>query len=185
MMPKSARIDWTKVSETPSFNGRRVARGASCHASSSSEEVAMPQTASSQHDKVLYTARLHTIGGREHGHARSSDGRLDVQLSVPGGPGTGTNPEQLLAAGWSACFESAVAIVARKARIVLPPTFAIEMEVDLNHGADGYSLSARMTVSLPGLDRLTAEKVVEEAHGICPYSKALGGRVDLTTMVSS
>jgi lipoyl-dependent peroxiredoxin len=75
--------------------------------------------------------------------------------------------------------------VARKTGIALPPAFAIDMEIDLNHGTDGYSLSGRMTVSLPGLDRSTAEEIVEKAHGLCPYSKALRGRIDLTTMVSS
>jgi Ohr subfamily peroxiredoxin len=127
---------------------------------------------------------MHTVGGREHGHGRSSDGRLDVQLSVPGGPGAGTNPEQLLAAGWSACFESAMTIAARKARIALPAAFAIDTEVDLNTGADGYSLSARMNISLPGLEPAVAEDLVEKAHGLCPYSKALHGRIDLTTTLS-
>jgi Ohr subfamily peroxiredoxin len=134
--------------------------------------------------KVLYTAHLHTTGGREKGAARSSDGRLDVKLSVPGGPGTGTNPEQLLAAGWSACFESAIMIAAHQAKIALPPEFAIDAEVDLNQGSEGYFLSARLAVSIPGLEHAAAEKLVETAHGLCPYSKALRGRIDVTTTVA-
>lgn len=133
--------------------------------------------------KLLYTAHIHTTGGREKGAARSSDGRLDVKLSVPGGPGSGTNPEQLLAAGWSACFESAIMIAAHKAKIALPSAFAIDAEVDLNQGSDGYFLGARLNVSLPGIDRAAAETLVEAAHRLCPYSKALRGRIDLTTTV--
>ncbi len=141
------------------------------------------QTASPP-SKVLYTARLHTTGGREKGQARSSDGRLDVKLSLPGGPGTGTNPEQLLAAGWSACFESAIGLAAHKAKIALPAEFSIDAEVDLNLGSDGYFLGARLTVSLPGIDHEVAETLVESAHGLCPYSKALRGRIDVTTTVA-
>ncbi len=143
-----------------------------------SESPAQPAAPAS---KVLYTAKMHTTGGREHGQARSSDGHLDVKLSVPGTPGTGTNPEQLLAAGWSACYESALMISAHKAKVAMPADFAIDAEVDLTLGADGYSLSARLNVSLPGLDRATAQKLIETAHGLCPYSKALHGRIPLTT----
>src|SRR5262245_31647671 len=102
--------------------------------------------------KVLYTAKTRATGGRERGTARSSDGRLDVKLSVPGGPGLGTNPEQLLAAGWSACFESAMALAARKMKVALPADLAIDAEVDLNLGDDGYFLRARLNVVLPGVD---------------------------------
>lgn len=129
--------------------------------------------------KLLYTARVHTIGGREKGASRSSDGRLDVRLSVPGGPGTGTNPEQLMAAGWSACFESAIALEARKMEVALPPDLAIDAEVDLNLGSDGYFLCARLNISLPGLDRSVAQKLVDAAHQTCPYSKATRGNVDV------
>src|SRR6266446_1659237 len=102
--------------------------------------------------KVIYTAKTHTIGGRENGVSRSSDGRLDVKLSLPGSPRIGTNPEQLFAAGWSACFESAIGLAARQRKVTLPE-LTIDAEVDL-HLADGeYSLSARFNVSLPGLDR--------------------------------
>src|SRR3954454_20624928 len=102
--------------------------------------------------KVLYTARTHTTGGRENGTPRSSDGRLDVKLSVPGSARIGTNPEQLLAAGWSACFESAIRLAARKEKITLPGDPAIDAEVDLHLGEGGYHLSARLNVSLPGVE---------------------------------
>jgi lipoyl-dependent peroxiredoxin len=128
--------------------------------------------------KVIYTAKVHTVGGRECGEARSSDGRLDVKLSLPGSPRDGTNPEQLFAAGWSACFESAIGLAARKRKITVP-ALTIDAEVDL-HVADGeYSLSARFDIGLPGLDRGIAQSLVEEAEGLCPYSKATHGNVDV------
>ena len=139
----------------------------------------MSQAQPTEGAKLLYTARIHTTGGRERGSARSSDGRLDVKLSVPGGPGLGTNPEQLLAAGWSACFESAMALEARRTKVALPPDLAIDAEVDLNLGSDGYFLRARLNISLPGLDRATAHKLVDAAHQTCPYSKATRGNVDV------
>src|SRR6266487_1095643 len=86
--------------------------------------------------KVLYTAKAHTTGGRDGGSSRSSDGRLDVKLSVPGGPGNGTNPEQLFAAGWSACFLGAIKLVAQKMKVKLPADVAIDPEVDLLTGSD-------------------------------------------------
>jgi lipoyl-dependent peroxiredoxin len=128
--------------------------------------------------KVIYTARVHTVGGRENGEARSSDGRLDVKLSPPGSPRDGTSPEQLFAAGWSACFESAIGIAARRRKITVP-ALTIDAEVDL-HLADGeYSLSARFDIGLPGLDRGIAQSLVEEAERLCPYSKATQGNVDV------
>lgn len=137
--------------------------------------------AASPSEKLLYTAKVHTVGGREKGEARSNDGRLDVKLSVPGGPGAGTNPEQLFAAGWSACFEGAVTVAARMAKIPLPADFAIDAEVDLNlGGSDNYFLRARLNVSLPGLDRATAQALVDKAHQLCPYSKATRGNIDVT-----
>ncbi|MGA9823434.1 MAG: organic hydroperoxide resistance protein [Methylocystis sp.] len=129
--------------------------------------------------KVVYTAKTHTTGGREKGASRSSDGRLDVKLSPPGSAGLGTNPEQLFAAGWSACFESALGAVARKKNITPPADLAVDAEVDL-HLADGeYFLSARLNVSLPGVDRETAKTLVQEAHEICPYSKATRGNIEV------
>jgi Ohr subfamily peroxiredoxin len=127
---------------------------------------------------VLYTARTHTTGGRE-GQSRSDDGRLEVKLDRPGSPGNGTNPEQLFAAGWSACFEGAMAVVARNRRIILPPDLAIAAEVDLRRSEAGYSLAARMEVVVPGLDRQVAQDLIDEAHEICPYSVATRGNVDV------
>lgn len=132
--------------------------------------------------KVVYTAKTHTVGGRE-GASRSSDGRLDVKLSLPGTPGNGTNPEQLFAAGWSACFEGALGVVARQRKIALPAETAIDAEVNLHQGDDGYSLSARLNVSLPGLERDVAQALVEAAHQVCPYSKATRGNIDVTLNV--
>src|SRR5881392_3375289 len=103
--------------------------------------------------KVIYTAKTHTIGGRENGASRSSDGRLDVKLSTPGSSRIGTNPEQLFAAGWSACFESAIGLAARKRKVTLAEV-AVDAEVHLHlAGSDNYSLSARLNVGLPGVGR--------------------------------
>lgn len=124
-----------------------------------------------QLEKVLYTARTHTSGGRE-GASRSSDGRLDIQLSTPGAPGGGTNPEQLFAAGWSACFISALRIAAAQMKVQLPPSLAIDAEVDLGTTDGVYGLAARLKVSLPGVDRSVAEQLVSAAHETCPYSRA-------------
>lgn len=134
-------------------------------------------------DKLLYTAKTHTTGGREKGAARSSDGRLDVKLSVPGGPGTGTNPEQLLAAGWSACFESALRLIAQQKKIALPADPTIDAEIDLNVGDSGYFLRARLNVGLPGLDREVAQALVAAGEQTCPYSKALRGNIDIAVTV--
>jgi Ohr subfamily peroxiredoxin len=132
-----------------------------------------------QLEKVLYTAKIHTTGGRD-GAARSSDGRLDVKLSSPGTAGGGTNPEQLFAAGWSACFMSAMGLAAAQRKIVLPAERAIDAEVDLGTTDGGYLIRARLNVSLPGLDREVAQALVDAAHQICPYSKATRGNIDVT-----
>jgi Ohr subfamily peroxiredoxin len=129
--------------------------------------------------KVLYTAKTHTTGGREHGVSHSSDGHLDIKLSVPGTNGTGTNPEQLFAAGWSACFEGAMSIAAVKRRVVLPGDTAIDAEVDLRMNKEGYFLQARLNVSVPGLDRVIAQLLIDDAENICPYTKAIKGNVDV------
>jgi Ohr subfamily peroxiredoxin len=136
--------------------------------------------AATQPGKVVYTAKTHTTGGRENGASRSSDGHLDVKLSIPGSARIGTNPEQLFAAGWSACFESAIGLVARKRKITLPADVAIDAEEDLNLADGGYFLGARLNVSLPGVERAIAEALVDEAHQICPYSKATRGNIDVT-----
>ncbi len=129
--------------------------------------------------KVLYTAKTHTAGGREHGTSKSSDGRLDIKLSTPGTNGIGTNPEQLFAAGWSACFEGALGIAARKKHLTLPEGTAIDAEIDLASGTGGYFLQARLNVSLPGLDRETAYELIDTAQQTCPYSKAIKGNVNV------
>jgi lipoyl-dependent peroxiredoxin len=128
--------------------------------------------------KVVYTAKTHTTGGRESGVSRSSDGRLDVKLSLPGSARIGTNPEQLFAAGWSACFESAIGLAARKRKIALAD-LAIDAEVDLRLADGAYFLSARLNVSLPGVEREVAQALVDEADQLCPYSKATRGNIDV------
>jgi Ohr subfamily peroxiredoxin len=134
-----------------------------------------------QIDKVLYTAKAHTTGGRDGGASRTSDGQLDVKLSVPGMHGTGTNPEQLLAVGWSACFLSAIKIVAGRMKVKLPPDVAIDPEVDLGTTDGRYFIQARLNVSLPGIDRDTAQRLVDGAHLECPYSKATHGNINVET----
>jgi osmotically inducible protein OsmC len=132
---------------------------------------------------VLYTAKTHTTGGRE-GASRSSDGKLDILLSPPGSTGVGTNPEQLFAAGWSACFIGAMRRAAGNLKIQLPADLAVDTEVDLGTGGDEYFIQARLTISLPGLAREAAEAVIQGAHQLCPYSKATRGNIDVTLRVA-
>ena len=129
-------------------------------------------------DKVLYTAKVHTTGGRD-GAALSDDGRLDITLSPPSHAGAGTNPEQLFAAGWSACFIGAMGIAANKMKVALPEDRAINAEVDLGTSGGAFFLQARLNVSLPGLDREIAQALVDAAHQTCPYSKATRGNIDV------
>ena len=137
------------------------------------------QSTTTQPLKVLYTAKAHTMGGREGGSSRTSDGRLDLKLSAPGGPGNGTNPEQLFAVGWSSCFLSAIKIVASHMKVRLPADPSIDAEIDLCMGEDGYSLRGRLNVSLPGLERQVARSILDGAEQTCPYSKATRGNVDV------
>ena len=132
--------------------------------------------------KIQYTAKTHTAGGRA-GASRSDDGRLDVKLSIPGASGTGTNPEQLFAAGWSACFEGAMGLAARKMKITLPAETAIDAEVDLCNADGSYFLQARLNVKVPGLEREVVQALVDAAHQTCPYSKATRGNIDVTINV--
>jgi Ohr subfamily peroxiredoxin len=132
-----------------------------------------------QHEKLLYTAKVRTTGARDKGVSRSSDGRLDVTLSVPGAPGTGTNPEQLLAAGWSACFEGAMGLAAKSMKVALPSDVAIDAEVDLNLAGGAYFLRVHFNVSVPGVERQLAQAIVDAAHETCPYSKATRGNIDV------
>jgi osmotically inducible protein OsmC len=131
--------------------------------------------------KVLYTAKTHTSGGRRGGVSRSDDGRLDVKFSAPIVPGSGTNPEQLFAAGWSACFISAMGVVASKMKVRLPADTAVDAEIDLCNSGDVYFLRARLNVSLPGLEPEVAQAIVDATHGeTCAYSNATRGNVDVT-----
>lgn len=132
-------------------------------------------------EKVIYTAKVHTTGGRS-GASRSDDGHLEVKLSRPGTAGAGTNPEQLFAAGWSACFGSAIELVAHKMKVALPADGpAIDAEVDLGPNSDGYDLSVRFNVSLPGMAPDVARHLLEAAHQVCPYSRATHGNIAVET----
>ncbi|SEL12936.1 peroxiredoxin, Ohr subfamily [Pseudoxanthomonas sp. GM95] len=127
-------------------------------------------------DTVLYTAKTRVVGGRE-GHARSDDGQLNVALSPPGSGRPGTNPEQLFAAGWSACFEGAMRRAASGLQIALPMDTAIDAEIDLGKTGVEFQLQARLAVLLPGLSREQAQVLVEQAHRLCPYSRATRGNI--------
>jgi len=131
-----------------------------------------------QLEKVLYTAKAHTTGGRE-GASRTDDGRLDIKLSPPGMGGSGTNPEQLFAAGYSACFIGAMKAVAGRTKTALPSDLAVDAEVDLGPTSGAYGIAARLNVSLPGMERGAAQALVDAAHKVCPYSNATRGNIDV------
>ena len=125
-------------------------------------------------DKVLYTAHAHTTGGRE-GRSVSDDGLLDVKLAPPkelGGMGGATNPEQLFAAGYSACFMGAMKHVAGMKKITVPTDASIDASIDIGPIPAGFGIAARLAISLPGMDRAVAEDLIEAAHQVCPYSNA-------------
>jgi len=133
-------------------------------------------------DKVLYTAKAHTIGGRD-GRSTTDDGLLDVRLAPPkemGGKGDATNPEQLFAAGYSACFMGAMKFVAGQKKIAVPADAAIDASVAIGPIPAGFGLAVELAVSLPGMDRAQAQELVEAAHGVCPYSNATRGNIDVT-----
>ena len=129
-------------------------------------------------DQVLYTAHAHTTGGRE-GQSKTDDGRLAVTLSSPGTSGTGTNPEQLFAAGYSACFIGAIKAVAGMQKITVPEGTAIDASVDLGKIPNGYGIAVRLDVTLPGMERAAAQALVDAAHQVCPYSNATRGNIDV------
>ena len=129
-------------------------------------------------DKVLYTAKAHTTGGRD-GNSRTDDGRLEVKLSSPGTAGTGTNPEQLFAAGYAACFIGAIKAVAGKMKLTVPQDTAIDSEVDLGPTSNGYGIAVRLNISLPGMEREAAQQLVNAAHQVCPYSNATRNNIDV------
>ena len=129
-------------------------------------------------DKVLYTAKARTTGGRD-GNSRTDDGRLEVKLSPPGTPGNGTNPEQLFAAGYAACFIGAIKAVAPKLKLTVPADVAIDSEVDLGPTGQAYGIAVRLNISLPGMDRAQAQQLVDTAHQVCPYSNATRNNIDV------
>jgi Ohr subfamily peroxiredoxin len=132
--------------------------------------------------KILYTGKTHTTGGRE-GASRSSDDNLNVKLTPPGSSRPGTNPEQLFAAGWSACFIGAMGKAAGTMNIKLPAETAVDTEVDLVLTDGEYSLQARLKISLPGLDSEVAKAIAEAAHNTCPYSKATRGNINVAISI--
>jgi Ohr subfamily peroxiredoxin len=138
-------------------------------------------------EKVLYTAHATSTGGRE-GSSKSSDGVLDVKLTTPkelGGNGAvGTNPEQLFAAGYSACFIGAMKVVAGREKITLPADTSIKADVGIGPIPAGFGIQVALTVTVPGMDRATAEKIVHAAHGVCPYSNATRGNIEVTLSVA-
>ncbi len=132
--------------------------------------------------KVLYTGKVHIAGGRD-GFAKSNDGRLNISMSSPGTKGSGTNPEQLFAAGWSACFIGAMRHNAAKQQLTLPEETSVDTEVDLATNESGFLLQARLNVNLPGLSVGQAKAIVAAAHETCPYSKATRGNINVTISV--
>lgn len=134
-------------------------------------------------DKVLYTAKTHTTGGRE-GASRTDDGKLDVQLSAPGSSGTGTNPEQLFAAGYSACFIGAMKAVAARQKVTLPADLSVDAEVDLGPVGQAFGIAVRLNIHLPGMDPAQAQQLVDAAHVVCPYSNATRGNIPVTLTIA-
>jgi Ohr subfamily peroxiredoxin len=134
--------------------------------------------------KTIYTAHVHTVGGRE-GAAKSSDGELDIKLSTPGTNRPGTNPEQLFAAGWSACFEGALGVVAKQAGVefLADPEVGAEVHLHLDD-IDGYLLTARLNVNIPGVADDVAHELIERAHEICPYSKMTRSGIDASVALA-
>ncbi|MDH4556766.1 Ohr family peroxiredoxin [Pseudomonas sp. BN417] len=146
-------------------------------------------------EKVLFTGKTHTSVSHRDGAGRGDHGRLDIKLSSPGSAGTHSEQlfaavaphptaEQLFAGAWSACFTAAVGLVANQRKVVLPAELAIEIEVDLGQTAGAYFLQARINVSAPGVEREVAEALANEAHEICPYSKATRGNIDVSLSVT-
>lgn len=139
-------------------------------------------------NQVLYTAHVSSIGGRS-GFSESEDGRLQVQLSAPkelgGDGGTGTNPEQMFAAGYSACFIGAMQHVAAAMKITLPESTKVNADVAIGPIENGFGLAVALEVELSGLEQAVAEKLVEAAHQVCPYSNATRGNIEVTLSVKT
>ena len=144
------------------------------------------ERAETQTEKLLYTAKVHTAGGRD-GSSRSDDGRIDVKFSLPGAAGTGTNPEQMFAAGYSACFIGAMKAVASGMtggpKIALPSEVSITSDVGIGPIPGGFGIQVAMKITLPGFERAAAEALVAAAHKVCPYSNATRGNIDVTLTV--
>ena len=134
-------------------------------------------------DKVLYTARTHTTGGRDGGAGRSDDGRVDVKLSSPGTAGTGTNPEQLFAVGYSACFMGAMKFVAGTQKKAVPADASISADVGIGPIPAGFGIQVAMRISIPGWPKADVQALVDAAHKVCPYSNATRGNIDVTLTV--
>jgi Ohr subfamily peroxiredoxin len=129
-------------------------------------------------ERVLYTAKASARGGRD-GHTETDDGQLSVELRTPpelGGPGGGTNPEQLFAAGYAACFQNALTLVSRRAKVDTSGS-TVTAEVDLGPVGRAYAMGVRLQVSIPGVDQATAEQLVATTHQVCPYSIAIGDNI--------
>jgi len=139
---------------------------------------------------AVYTAHAHTTGGRAGGTSKTDDGRLEVNLDTPkamgGNDGPGTNPEQLFAAGYSACFLGALKAVARGEKVQLPDETTIDASVSFGENAKGpgFAIAVELKITVPGFDKAEAEALVEKAHQICPYSNATRGNVDVTLTVA-
>lgn len=128
-------------------------------------------------EKVLYTGKTHTTGGKE-GYTRSSDGAIDIKLPDPH-----PTAEKLFASAWSACYIGAIELAAMRKKIKLPNHPAVDAEIDLVLAGDAFFLRARLSVSIAGVDRDVVQDLAETAHGICPYSKAVHGNINIVTTV--
>ncbi|MDQ7956372.1 MAG: organic hydroperoxide resistance protein [Pseudomonadota bacterium] len=139
-----------------------------------------------QLDKVLYTAEAHTTGGRDGGAGKSSDGALDVKLNPPGSGKAGTNPEQLFAVGYSACFIGAMKAVAPKVGVKVPEDVAVDAKVSLGptNGGAAYGVAVTLNITLPGLDTDAKKKLVDTAHQVCPYSNATRGNIPVDIVIA-
>lgn len=126
-------------------------------------------------EKLLFSGKTHTTSGR-NGYGKSADGFLDIKLPEP-------HPaaENLFGVAWSACYMGALGVAAAQKKIKLPADPSVDAQIDLNNGDSGFFLRARLNVSLPGLDRGVAQDLIQAAHGICPYSKAVHGNIEVTT----
>jgi len=138
-----------------------------------------------QLDKVLYTAEAHTTGGRD-GAGKTSDGALDVKLSPPGSGKAGTNPEQLFAVGYAACFIGAMKAVGPKISVKVPDDVAIDSSVSLGptDGGAAYGIAVKLAITLPGLDEAQKKQLVDAAHQVCPYSNATRGNIDVELTIA-